>query len=126
MPGSREAEIVALGHVPAHERDRVLSGMRWSVWLSAIAVPFGAAINLLLARVGPETIGVYGLLSVYVGLITAFVYFGGDTVIIHFIPECKREDRSSFLVSYFLVVFVVLIGWLVFIHFFPTSLRLAL
>ena len=118
--------MAALGHVPIHQRYRVLSGMRWTVWLSAVAVPFSAGTNLLLARVGPETIGVYGLLSVYIGVITAFLYFGGDTVVIRFIPECREEDRASFLVSYLLIILAALSGWLVVAHFFPAALRIML
>jgi O-antigen/teichoic acid export membrane protein len=117
---------VTLADVPTHQRQRLLSGMRWSLWLSALAVPFSAAINLLLARVGPETIGVYGLLSVYIGMITAFVYFGGDTVIVHFIPECRREERASFLLSYLLLVAVLLVLWLGIAYCFPSVLHLAL
>jgi O-antigen/teichoic acid export membrane protein len=126
MTGSHGTGTAVLSDVPAHQRQRVLSGMRWSVWLSAFAVPFGAAINLLLARVGPEAIGVYGLLSVYIGLITAFFYFGGDTVVIKFTPDCSEEDRASFLLSYLVVILIVLIPWLVFAYFCPTAVRLVL
>jgi len=96
---------------------RVFSGMRWAFWLSALAAPFGAATNLLLARVSPEVIGVYGLLSVYVGLFTSLLYFGGDAVIIRFIPEAEQRDRVPFLFSYgginllYLALFVAIV-WL--------------
>ena len=96
------------------------------VWLSAIAVPFSVAVNLLLARVGPETLGVYGLLSVYVSLTSAFLYFGGDTVVMRYIPECRPEERASFLVSYLSVILAVMSGWLVFAWFCPAAMRLAL
>jgi O-antigen/teichoic acid export membrane protein len=119
-------DVTALGHVPSHQRHRVLHGMRWTVWLSALAVPFSAGTNLLLARIGPETIGVYGLLSVYIGLITAFLYFGGDTVVIRFIPECREEDRASFLVSYLLVILTLQFGCLVVAYFFPAVPRIVL
>jgi O-antigen/teichoic acid export membrane protein len=116
----------ALGHVPSHQRLRILSGMRWSLWLSGIAVPFGAAINLLLARVGPETIGFYGLLSVYVGLITSFLYFGGDTVIMKFTPECDANDHASFLVSYLVVIFLFLAPFVAIGYLCPAAIRLVL
>ncbi|MGC1782970.1 MAG: lipopolysaccharide biosynthesis protein [Acidobacteriaceae bacterium] len=113
-----------LGDVPEHQRHRILSGMRWTVWLSAIAVPFSVAVNLLLARVGPETLGVYGLLSVYVTLTSAFLYFGGDTVVMRYIPECRPEERASFLVSYLSVILAVMSGWLAFAWFCPAAMRL--
>jgi O-antigen/teichoic acid export membrane protein len=99
--------------------------MRWTVWLSAIAIPFSLSINLLLARVGPETIGVYGLLSVYVSLTSAFLYFGGDGVVIRYTPECRLEERGPFLVSYLAVILALMIGWLALAWCFPRALSLA-
>ncbi|MBV8358137.1 MAG: hypothetical protein JO189_09415, partial [Deltaproteobacteria bacterium] len=118
--------VAALADVPASQRQRVLSGMRWSVWLSILAVPCGAAINLLLARVGPETIGVYGLLSVYIALITSFLYFGGDPVVIKFVPECNINDRPAFLASYLLVVLGFAALMVALAYFYPAAVRLVL
>jgi len=115
-----------LGHLPEPQRDLILSGMRWTVWLSALAVPCSVAVNLLLARVGPETLGIYGLLGVYVGLTSAFLYFGGDTVVIRYIPECRSDDRASFLVSYLSVILAIMSSWLLFAWFCPAVMRLAL
>jgi O-antigen/teichoic acid export membrane protein len=114
-----------LGHLPEHQRRRILSGMRWTVWLSAFAVPFSIAVNLLLARVGPVTLGNFGLLGLYISLTSSFLYFGGDAVIMRFIPECSLEDRASFLVSYLIVILVVMSGWLVFAWLCPAAIRLA-
>ena len=125
MPDRRNRHIAMLGHLPDHQRDRILSGMRWTVWLSALAIPFSMSVNLLLARVGPETIGVYGLLSVYIGLTSAFLYFGGDTVVMRYIPECRPEDRASFLLSYLLVILAVMSGCIAFSWFCPAAIRLA-
>lgn len=126
MNGPDTTVSAALTAVPAIQRYRVLSGMRWTVWLSAIAAPFGACTNLLLARVSPETIGAYGLLSVYINLIASFLFFGGETVVIHFIPKCREEDRASFIISYLLVILPALFGCLAVAHFFPEVLRIVL
>src|SRR5260370_15167554 len=126
MLNSPGTMVSALTDVPAIQRHRVITGMRWTVWLSAVAAPFGVCANLLLARVGPETLGVYGLLSVYIGLTAQFFYFGGDAVIIRFIPESREEDRASLLISYLLVVLPALFGCLVVVHFFPGVLRIVL
>ena len=125
MQDSFDRRGAMLGHLPEHQRFRVLSGMRWTVWLSAVAIPCSVAINLLLARIGPVTLGIYGLLSIYISLTSAFLYFGGDTVVMRFIPECRPEDRASFLVSYLVVILAVMSGWLVFAWFFPAVLRVA-
>ena len=123
---SSDATGSILSHLPEHQRSRILSGMRWTAWLSAIAVPFSLAVNFLLARVGPETLGVYGLLGVYVSLTSAFLYFGGDSVVMRFIPECRLDDRASFLISYLLVIVAVISGWLVFAWLYPGVIALAL
>ena len=122
----RERDASILADVPDHQRHRVLAGMRWTVWLSAIVVPFSAAFNLMLARLGPETLAVLGLLSVYIGLVSSVLYFGGDSVIIRFIPDCRREDRAAFLCSYLLLILTFLGVWLLLVGTYPNVLRLIL
>jgi O-antigen/teichoic acid export membrane protein len=109
--------------VPEETRSRIVSGMRWTVWLSFFAVPFSYGTSILLARTGPEVIGTFGLLSVYIGFVTAFFYLGGDTVTIKFIPEIAPEERVSYLVSYFLVICLALIPWLVASAVWPDKLH---
>lgn len=121
-----ESGVSSLRDVPAHQRQGVLSGMRWTLWLSMVAVPFSFAINMLLARVGPETIGAYGVWSLYIGMITAFCYFGGETVVIRYVPECKREDRVPFLCSYLLLILAVNAVWLIIAYFWPHGVGLIL
>ncbi len=116
----------ALEHVPNHQRSRILSGMRWSFWLSTLAVGFGAAINFLLARCGPETLAVYGLLGVYIGMLTSLFYFGGDTVIMKFTPECKAEDRPSFILSYLGIILSFLLPFLLVGYLWPSVVRMVL
>ena len=116
----------SLADVPIDRRERIISAMRWSMWLSTAAVPCGAAINLMLARVGPETIGTYGLLGVYIGLIVGFLYFGGDTLVIKFTPECALSERASFLASYLAVVSTILAGWVLIAWLWPGAVELVL
>ena len=68
-------------------RGKIMVGMRWTLWLSVISIPFSYAITILLARCGPEVIGTYGLLTVYIGVVASLLYLGGDTVIIKFVPD---------------------------------------
>ncbi|HXM20959.1 MAG TPA: hypothetical protein VN948_06815 [Terriglobales bacterium] len=112
-----------MASVPRDLRTRIVSGMRWTVWLSVLAVPFSFGTNAILARTGPEAIGTYGLLAVYIGLVAAFFYLGGDPVIIKFIPELGPEKRLSFLFSYFLVVGATLCLWLAVVLKWPDKLH---
>lgn len=112
-----------MANVPSDIRGRIRSGMRWTVWLTALAVPFSYGSKILLARVSPETIGAYGLLLVYIGVTSCLFYFGGDAVAIKFLPETDRSERVSFLLSYFLVICASLVPWLVLATVFPQSLH---
>src|SRR5437879_4141786 len=98
--------------VPAHQRERIISGMRWTLWLSVLSAPFGYATTILLARTGPEVIGPYGLLIVYIGMVSTLFYLGGDAVVIKFMPELEPEKRFAFLISYFSVIMAALVPWL--------------
>ena len=99
-----EIALDQLKEVPHHQRRQIVSGMRWTVWLSAVSIPFSYGTTVLLARTSPEAIGTYGLLSVYIGAVLGLFYLGGDAVAIKFIPELDPERRLSFLVSYFTIV----------------------
>ncbi len=115
--------VELLSTVPAEVRGRILSGMRWTVWLSVLAVPFTYGTNILLARTSPEAIGTYGLLGIYISLATCFFYMGGDTVVIKFVPEIAAEKRLSFLASYFLVICLTLTPWLAAAAIWPEGLH---
>lgn len=112
-----------IAEVPDHQRYRILSGMRWTVWLAALALPFSYANTALLARVSPEAIGIYGLLTVYIGVVTAFLYLGGNSVVIRFIPELNSADRLSFLASYLTVILIALLPWLGLASIWPDKLH---
>jgi O-antigen/teichoic acid export membrane protein len=97
--------------------------MRWTLWLSVLAVPFSYGTTILLARAGPQVIGTYGLLMVYIGLVSSLFYLGGDAVSIKFIPELSGAQRGPFLVSYFLILLVSLIPWLLLARLWPHGLQ---
>jgi O-antigen/teichoic acid export membrane protein len=97
--------------------------MRWTVWLAAIAWPFSYITTALLARISPEAIGTYGLLTVYISVFTAFLYFGGDSVVIRFIPELNPAERRAFLGSYLVLICLTAIPWLGLAFVWPSKLR---
>lgn len=97
--------------------------MRWTVWFSAISIPFSYGTAILLARTSPEAIGTYGLLSVYIGVVLGLFYLGGDAVAIRFIPALDPEKRLSFLTSYFFVVCLSVVPWLAAAAIWPGKLH---
>jgi len=104
-------------------RQSIVSGMRWTFWLSALSVPFSFGTSIILARVAPEVIGTFGLLQIYIAAVSVFFFIGGNAVLIKFIPELDVSDRISFFISYFAVNCVALIPWLVAATLWPGGLR---
>jgi hypothetical protein len=56
-----------LNGIPERQRHHMISGMRWTLWLSILSAPCGYISTLLLARVDPAVVGTYGVLSLYIG-----------------------------------------------------------
>ncbi len=102
---------------------RLFSGMRWSFWLAAAAVPFSLGTRILLARAGPEILGTFGLLGVYTSLATVFLYLGGDAVVMAFLPRLAAPQQRQFLRSYSGIVALALVPWLVLATLHPEWLR---
>ncbi len=109
--------------VPAGTREQIVSGLRWTAWLSLLSAPLGFGTSILLARVSPEAIGTYGVLLMYVDLIAVFFYLGGNAVAIRFLPSLGPEERLSFLASYFLLISGVATLWLGAAALWPDKLR---
>ena len=120
-PMAAPAEILA-GASP-EMRHSILSGIRWTFWLSAMSVPFSFVTSILLARVGPEVIGTFGLLQIYIGVVACFFFLGGNAVAIKFLSELKERERFSFLASYFVIICIALVPWLVAVTLWPEGLR---
>jgi O-antigen/teichoic acid export membrane protein len=118
------SKTTLLAAVPGEVRLRIFTGLRWALWLTVLSMPFSYGITVVLARTSPEALGTYGTLTVYLAAVTCFLYLGGDTVSIKFLPEMPRERRASFLFSYALVVAAWCGGVMAVAALWPGSLRL--
>ncbi len=97
--------------VPEDLRRPIVSGIRWTVWLALAGVPFNYALRVLLARVGPQTLATYGLLVVYINFVAAFLFLGGNSVAIRFLPRLTPAQRPVFLRSFAAVIGLGLLPW---------------
>jgi O-antigen/teichoic acid export membrane protein len=104
----------------------MISGMRWTLWLSTLSAPCAYITTVLLARVDPAVVGTYGLLSLYIGLTSVFLFFGGNGVAIKFLPELPAEQRLSFLVSYFMVILAATVPYQIVASIWPKGLQYVL
>jgi len=116
----------ALDGIPERQRHHMISGMRWTLWLSVLSAPCGFITTILLARVDPAVVGTYGLLSLYIGLTSIFLFFGGNGVVIKFLPELPAEKRIAFLISYFLVIIATTLPYQIVASIWPKGLRYVL
>jgi O-antigen/teichoic acid export membrane protein len=123
MATDSRTTVEMMAAVPTHLRGRIVSGMRWTLWLSVLAAPFGYGTTILLARAGPQVIGTYGLLLVYIGVVASLFYLGGDAVSIKFIPQLGDDRKAPFLASYFLILLASLIPWLALAKLWPRGLH---
>jgi O-antigen/teichoic acid export membrane protein len=105
---------------------RIVSGMRWTLWLSILSLPASYGTAVLLARVSPEAIGTFGLLSLYIALSSAFFFLGGPAVAIKFFPELSADQRLALLVSYSLILVATTLPYQIAGSLWPSTLRLFL
>lgn len=115
-----------LRSVPERQRGLMLSGMRWTLWLSIASAPLSFVTAILLARVGPAVLGTYTVLSLYIAITSVFLFFGGNSVAIKFLPELDPADRGAFLLSYFVVTLVAVVPYQIVGSFWPRGLRYVL
>jgi O-antigen/teichoic acid export membrane protein len=101
----------------------ISSSMRWTLWLSLLALPFSYATNVLLARIGPEALGTFGVLNIYIGIVFVFFFLGGCAVPMKFLPGMAADRRSSFLASYGLVILLSFLPWLILATWRPQLLH---
>lgn len=115
-----------LNGLPDQQRHHMVSGMRWTLWLSLLSAPCGYINTVLLARVDPAVVGTYGLLSLYISLTSVFLFFGGNGVAIKFLPELPVEKRLSFLFSYFLVILAATLPYQIVASIWPKGMQFVL
>ncbi|MGH9417125.1 MAG: lipopolysaccharide biosynthesis protein [Terriglobales bacterium] len=93
-------------------RRPLLGGLRWTLWLAAAGLPFSYGTRVLLARVSPDCLAIYGLLLVYIGYVAGFLFLGGNAVAIRYVPTLDAEGRRDFLGSYACILVAAWLPWL--------------
>lgn len=99
-----------------------ISGFRWTTVISGSALLCGYLTNILLGRVSPETLGVYGLVVISTSIVLTFLVFGGGNVLTSYLPGLVVEYKAVFLRSYSLIVFVFAAVMLLLLAFFPVPI----
>jgi O-antigen/teichoic acid export membrane protein len=81
-------------------RDKSVAGIKWLTLLSVLASPLAYGVNVLFGKLGPEILGTYGLVMLLSTLIPTFLLFGGNQVVVRFLPTLPSNKKLGFLASY--------------------------
>lgn len=113
-----------------HIIERSLTGVKWTFLLSPLGTLTGYATVVLLARLGPEMLGIYSIFLIATTLAATFIMFGGSNVIINFIPKLNSNSKSGFLVAYAIVcasfALIMIAILLCFLHYFSDAAKMIL
>jgi O-antigen/teichoic acid export membrane protein len=85
-------------------------------------VPIGYATNIVLGRISPEALGIYGLLGIFVTFTTTLILFGGNNAFAKYLPEMGAKKRAAFLSSYALVIFAIAVLITIILYLYPQIL----
>src|SRR5579884_1016008 len=103
----------------------VIGGLQWTLWLSLLTLPFSYANVFFLARIGPEALGTFGIVQLYIGVVSVFLYLGGNSVLMYYLPHSAPERRLQFAGSYLAVIIAWMLPMMIAVVFFPKLLTLA-
>jgi O-antigen/teichoic acid export membrane protein len=81
-----------------------ITGIKWVVFLYLLGSIFSYGINILLGKISPQVLGTYGLLMVFSSLVPTFLLFGGNQVIVRFLPTIHTRKKLNFVASYSVLV----------------------
>jgi len=109
------------------EKRKTIEGAKWTVIIFGLTTIFAFIINLFLAKISPEVVGYYSLVTIFISTITTFVFVGGSTVLSTFVPKIKsRVKKASFISSYFIMLFLLVMFSMGICMLFPSIFELIL
>lgn len=105
---------------------RIDQGIRMTFLLSFLAMPLSYLTLVILAHTSSEAVGIFNGILLWAGFAQSFYYFGGNAVIIRFVPLTPPPKRFSFIVSYSVLTIIFTIVGVLPIAYFPHLLDSAL
>lgn len=101
--------------------EKMILGAKWSIYIYFISIPVGLIINFLLAKISPQAVGIYSLFNIYISFIATFMLFGGNNVIIKYLPKIPKMKKINFLFTYILLNLLLAL-FFIFIIFYRKEL----
>lgn len=102
-------------------------GLKWVFLLTSLSIPLQMFISIILGRSSSELLGKFGLVELYLSIVVTFFLYGGETVLIKFIPELKSsKEKVNFIFSYCALVMLIYLIVSLGFYFFNVPIELLL
>lgn len=109
------------------EKQKTIDGTKWTVIVFSLSTVLAFLTNLFIARISPEAVGYFTLIAIFINTISTFVFLGGGLVFPVLLPKIKSKiKRASFINSYFMLIFSLMILSICIFAFFPTLFEIFL
>ena len=104
-------------------KNRSIPGIKWTTILTLLSMPAAYLMQILLARVTPEALGTYSVLTLYLSILFTFAFFGGSSVLSNFLPKIEEKRKLEFILSYSVIILGLLVMLSIFITLFSNVLK---
>jgi O-antigen/teichoic acid export membrane protein len=105
-------------------KQQSITGAKWIFITNTLNIPAAFMIAFFLGRISPEALGAFGLIQIFIGVITTFILFGGQTVLRNFMPKVSDPvSKGKVLFTYSLILLAMLMLMLGIFTAFPGLLE---
>ena len=105
-------------------KKKSIAGAKYTVLLTLLTIPLTYGVNIILGRISPEALGTYGLVLIFIAVITTFILFAGNTLVVKKLPEIEDNKKLSFLLTYMLLTLFASVIFIILMLLFPNIFKL--
>jgi len=103
-------------------KQKSVTGAKWLFITNALNVPGAFLMAFFLGRTSPEALGAFGLVQVFIGVISTFVVFGGQAVLRNFMAKVMDPVLRGKLFFTYTLILLGLLGAMTLIFAFIPGL----
>jgi len=105
-------------------KQKSITGAKWTIIISAFALPLNYFLNMILGRVSPEVLGTYASIQIFIQALPVFVLFSGASILANFIPKIQKKDNiPKFLFTYNVIIIITMVFFITALFFSPSVFR---
>ncbi len=111
----------------SYEKQKTIEGAKWTVIVFSLTTVLSFITNIFLAKISPEIVGYFTLITVFISTITTFVFLGGGLVFPTLLPKITSKlKQASFVSSYFVLIFFLMCVVIGLFFLFPSLFEIFL